>query len=97
MVGLLFKYKDKSFTDFMKISRLYDLYNGPNTKKPIIIFSDELNSNKTYRYAFGDNYTSYIYLKINYKLYDYFEISKNIEFFKLIIENAINEQAIEEL
>ena len=82
-----------------KILKLLDLYPDHITGQPVIYFYSFPDGDYEYRYMIGFNEVSKAYVKliINNKVYNDFDMVGKLDQFKLKIENAIIEQAIEEL
>lgn len=83
-----------------KIIKLLDLYSDHITGQPVIYFySSTGGSPYEYRYMIGFNKTSKTYVKliINNMVYNDFDMTGKLDQFRLKIENAIIEQAIEAL
>lgn len=82
-----------------KILKLLDLYPDHITGQPVIYFYSSTGGDYEYRYVIGFNEASKAYVKliINNKVYDDFDMVGKLDQFRLKIENAIIEQAIEDL
>jgi hypothetical protein len=83
-----------------KIIKLLELYPDHITGQPVIAFySSPGGGTYEYRYMIGFNTSSEAYVKliINNTVYTDFDMANKLDEFRLKIENAINEQAIEEL
>lgn len=83
-----------------KIIKLLELYSDHITGQPIISFYSSLGGSPyEFRYMIGFNKTSEAYVKliINNIVYTDFDMNGKLDQFRLKIENAIIEQAIEEL
>lgn len=83
-----------------KIIKLLELYADHITGQPIISFYSSLGGGPyEFRYMIGFNKTSEAYVKliINNIVYTDFDMNGKLDQFRLKIENAIIEQAIEEL
>ena len=82
-----------------KILKLLGLYSDHITGQPVISFYSFPGGNYEYRYMIGFNKTSKTYVKliINNIVYNDFDMNSKLDQFRLKIENAIIEQAIEEL
>lgn len=82
-----------------KILKLLDLYSDHTTGQPVISFYSFPDGDYKYRYMIGFNKTSKAYVKliINNIVYTDFDMFGKLDQFRLEIENAIIEQAIEEL
>ena len=82
-----------------KIIKLLDLYPDHITSQPVISFYSFPDGDYKYRYMIGFNKTSKAYVKliINNIVYTDFDMFGKLDQFRLKIENAIIEQAIEEL
>lgn len=82
-----------------KILKLLDLYSDHITGQPVISFYSFPGGDYEYHYMIGFNKTSKACVKliINNIVYNDFDMSGKLDQFRLKIENAINEQAIEEL
>ena len=82
-----------------KILKLLELYSDHTTGQPVISFYSSPGGNYEYRYMIGFNKTSKACVKliINNIVYNDFDMNGKLKQFKLKIENAIIEQALEEL
>lgn len=82
-----------------KIKKLLDLRTDHNTGQPVIVFYSSPGNDYEYCYMIGFNETSEANVKliINNRYYDDSDMADKLNEFRLKIENAIIEQAIEEL
>lgn len=82
-----------------KILKLLELYSDHITGQPVISFYSSPGGDYEYRYMIGFNKTSKACVKliINDIVYNDFDMSGKLGQFRLKIENAIVEQALEEL
>jgi hypothetical protein len=83
-----------------KIIKLLELYSDHITGQPVISFYSSPGCNTyEYRYMIGFNKSSKVEVKliINNRVYNDFDMNGKLKQFRLKIENAIIEQALEEL
>lgn len=83
-----------------KIRKLLDLRPDHITGQPVITFytvSDYNNYEYCYMIGYNKSSEANVKLIINNKFYDDFDMANKLDQFRLKIENAITEQAIEEL
>lgn len=82
-----------------KILKLLDLYSDHITGQPVISFYSFPGGDYEYRYMIGFNKSSKAEVKliINDTVYNDFDMNGKLKQFRLKIENAIIEQALEEL
>ena len=82
-----------------KIIKLLDLRPDHITGQPVITFLSSPGHDYEYCYMIGFNETSEANVKliINNRFYNDSDMADKLDEFRLKIENAINEQAIEEL
>lgn len=82
-----------------KILKLLDLYSDHITGQPVISFYSFPGGDYEYRYMIGFNKSSKAEVKliINDTVYNDFDMNGKLKQFSLKIENAIIEQALEEL
>lgn len=82
-----------------KILKLIDLYSDHITGQPVISFYSFPGGDYEYRYMIGFNKSSKAEVKliINDTVYNDFDMNGKLKQFRLKIENAIIEQALEEL
>lgn len=100
MVAIEVKHPQIDHCITRKIIKLLDLYPDHITGQPVIYFYSSTGGGPyEYRYMIGFNKTSKSYVKliINNIVYNDFDMSGKLDQFRLKIENAINEQAIEAL